>query len=210
MTAMWLLLPSQGALPKLSTASAYASLAFLSTSLVLGPWKVLRNRPNPVSTDLRRDIGIWAALLGLFHAIVGLQVHMGGKFWHYFFFPTKSLHILSLRYDLFGLANFAGLGATFVLLLLLGLSNNLSLRKLGPKRWKALQRWNYVGFALVAAHGVLYQLIEKRRFLFVGLFSGIVLLGGAIQLAGFRKSRTQGSNGIFPDQGSPRVARNSR
>jgi sulfoxide reductase heme-binding subunit YedZ len=191
--------------------SGYAGLAFLGATLVLGPWNVLRNRSNPVSTDFRRDVGIWAGLLGLFHTIVGLQVHMGGNFWLYFFFPPDRPHVLSLRYDPFGFANFTGLGATLVLLLLLGLSNNLSLRRLGSKNWKALQRWNYAGFALVAAHGVVYQLIEKRDLPFVGLFGAMILLAGAMQLAGYRKSRkrkTLGSSEVSPDRVSRRVAIN--
>jgi hypothetical protein len=43
---------------RLSMATAYASLAFLVASLSLGPWNVLCRQPNPVSFDLRRDVGI--------------------------------------------------------------------------------------------------------------------------------------------------------
>lgn len=198
--------PFESQLATLSTASAYAGLALLIVSLSLGPLNILRNRPNPVSTDLRRDVGIWAGLLGLIHTVVGLQVHMGGNFWLYFFFPPDQPHVLSLRYDPFGFANFTGLGATLVLLLLLALSNNLSLRRLGSKNWKALQRWNYAGFALVAAYGALYQLIEKRDLPFVGLFGGMILLAGAMPLAGYRKRKTQGASEVSPERGSRRVA----
>jgi sulfoxide reductase heme-binding subunit YedZ len=176
---------------RLSMAFAYAGLLFLSASLVIGPWNVLRGHPNPVSTDLRRDIGIWTGLLGLAHVVVGLQVHAGGKFWLYFLYPPDPPRFLPLRHDGFGFANFTGLGATLVLTLLLGLSNNHSLRALGTKRWKALQRWNYVSFALVAVHGVAYQLIEKRSLPFVGLFGWIVLVVVTMQLVGFRKVRAR-------------------
>lgn len=83
--------PFESQLATLSTASAYAGLALLIVSLSLGPLNILRNRPNPVSTDLRRDVGIWAGLLGLIHTVVGLQVHMGGNFWLYFFFRLANL-----------------------------------------------------------------------------------------------------------------------
>jgi sulfoxide reductase heme-binding subunit YedZ len=180
---------------RLSMASAYAGLALLSASLVIGPWNVLRHRPNPVSTNLRRDIGIWAGIIGLAHVVVGLQVHMQGKFWLYFLYPPDQAHFLPLRYDPFGVANFTGLGSTVVLILLLGLSNDLSLRVLGTRRWKTLQRWNYAGFALVVVHGVLYQLIEKRQLLFVGLFSIMGLLVVALQVSGFWEIRARAHRG---------------
>jgi sulfoxide reductase heme-binding subunit YedZ len=100
-----------------------------------------------------------------------------------------------LRYDPFGVANFTGLGSTVVLILLLGLSNDLSLRVLGTRRWKTLQRWNYAGFALVVVHGVLYQLIEKRQLLFVGLFSIMGLLVVALQVSGFWEIRARAHRG---------------
>ena len=47
-------------------------------------------------------------------------------------------------------------------LVLLGLSNNLSLRRLGSDRWKRLQGLSIVAFLLTAAHGAFFQLIESR------------------------------------------------
>jgi methionine sulfoxide reductase heme-binding subunit len=188
------------ALAALSTASAYAGLTLLIVSLSLGPLNILRNRPNPVSTDLRRDVGIWAGLLGLLHTILGLQVHMGGKFWLYFLFPPDQRFFSPLRYDAFGLANYMGLIAVIVLIVLLTLSNNFSLRRLGQKRWKKLQRWNYAGFALVAGHGALYQFLEKREVVFVGLFGAIVVIGVAMQLAGYGKRRARESRVMSPDR----------
>ena len=166
-------------------ASAYGSLVLLALSLMIGPWNKLRGRPNPVSGFLRRDIGIWAGVLGITHVIAGLQVHMGGKFWLYFLPPPDAADTFLLRIDPFGLTNYAGLGATLILLLLLSLSNNASLRALGASRWKSLQRWNYAAALLVAAHGTVYQIIEKRTAGFVAAFAAVVLLALAMQLAGF-------------------------
>ena len=81
-------------------ASAYAGLFFLAASLSLGPWNVLRRKPNPVSSDLRRDVGIWAGVLALIHTAVGLTVHLRGRMWMYFF---KGLHPLRLQNTSFGL-----------------------------------------------------------------------------------------------------------
>jgi sulfoxide reductase heme-binding subunit YedZ len=191
MAVVYRLVLSEYALVRLSMASAYVGLAFLCASLMLGPWNVLRHHPNPVSTDFRRDVGIWAGILGLVHVVVGLQVHMGGRFWDYFFDPAQPLSRLRMRFDAFGLANYTGLGVTVVLLVLLSLSNDRSLRWLGTRRWKAIHQCNYVGFALVVAHGALYQVLESRGASFVGLFAAMIVLVSAFQIAGFRRLRSR-------------------
>lgn len=173
----------------LSMASAYASLVLLALSLAIGPWNRLRGLPNPTSGYFRRDVGIWAGVLGLFHVVVGLQVHMGGKFWLYFVPPEDARVVFPLRLDAFGLANHTGLGAALILLMLLVISNDASLRALGKRRWKSLQRWNYLGAALVVAHGIVYEILEKRTKGFVLAGAAIVLLALALQAAGFRAAR---------------------
>ena len=178
---------SRDALFRASMASAYAALGMLGTTLILGPLNVLRDRPNPVSTYLRRDVGIWAALLAFAHVVFGLQVHMSGRFWLYFVYPADQGHFLPARYDLFGLANYTGLVAMLLLALLLTLSNNASLRALGRRRWKGLQRWNYGAFALTALHGIAYQVLERREFLFVAIGSAVLLGVVSLQLAGLRR-----------------------
>jgi len=159
-------------------ASAYAGLFFLAASLWLGPWNLLRRKPNPISSDLRRDVGIWAGLLALLHTAVGLTVHLRGRMWMYF---LKGLHPLRLQDTNFGFANYTGLFAALVFMILVAISNDLSLRRLGVSRWKSLQRWAYVAFALTVAHGILYQLIEKRRLPWVLISGAAVLSAVAIQ-----------------------------
>ena len=172
---------------RLSMGTAYAGLAFLATSLWLGPWNVLNRRPNPVSFDLRRDIGIWAGILALVHTAVGLTVHLRGRMWMYFF---KRLHPLKLQNTQFGFANYVGLGAALLFLMLLAISNDVSLRRLGTRRWKTLQRWTYVALGLTAAHGVAYQLVEKRHLPWVLTFGTLVGAAVAIQTLGWiRKTR---------------------
>lgn len=179
-------LDSASPITRLSLASAYAGLFLLALTLMIGPWNKLRGRANPVSSYLRRDIGIWAGIAGVVHIILGLQVHMDGKFWLYFLPPPDATYRFPLRIDPFGLTNYAGLAAGLMLLMLLALSNNASLRALGGRRWKALQRWNYAVAGLVAAHGAVYQLLEKRALGFVAAFAVVALLALALQFAGFR------------------------
>jgi sulfoxide reductase heme-binding subunit YedZ len=169
-----------------SMATAYAGLIFIAASLWLGPWNVLRRRPNPVSFDLRRDIGIWAGLLALLHTGVGLTVHLRGRMWMYFF---RKLHPLSLQNTLFGFANYTGLIAALLFLMLLVLSNDLSLRTLGTKKWKSLQRWIYLAFGLTVAHGIAYQVVENRHVPWVIVFAVCALAVIVIQLWGFVRAR---------------------
>ncbi|HET9797569.1 MAG TPA: hypothetical protein VFP90_06255, partial [Gemmatimonadaceae bacterium] len=44
---------------RLSMATGYASVALIAWAMLIGPWRVWRGRSAPVSTDLRRDVGIW-------------------------------------------------------------------------------------------------------------------------------------------------------
>jgi sulfoxide reductase heme-binding subunit YedZ len=173
---------------RLSMATAYAGLFFLAVSLWLGPWNVLRRRPNPTSFDLRRDVGIWTGILAILHTVIGLTVHLRGRMWMYFF---KRLHPLRLQDTQFGFANFTGLAAALLFLMLLAISNDLSLRALKTKRWKSLQRWTYVAFVLTAAHGIAYQLIEKRHVPWVLVFALVMAAVAAGQILGFAQVQRQ-------------------
>ncbi|NUQ28778.1 MAG: hypothetical protein HOQ35_09715 [Acidobacteriaceae bacterium] len=183
---------------RLSMATAYASLVFFVASLWLGPWNVLRRRPNPVSFDLRRDIGIWAALLALIHTAVGLTVHLRGRMWMYFF---KRLHPLAIQNTKFGFANFVGLAAAILFLLLLAISNDLSLRSLGVRRWKAIQQWAYVTFGLTIAHGVAYQMIEKRKIPWVVVFACLSVAAVVIQTIGWKMRAGRPTESLKPPTG---------
>jgi len=162
--------------------TAYAGLMFLATSLWLGPWNVLWRKPTPVSFDLRRDIGIWTGILALLHTAIGLTVHLRGRMWMYFF---KRLHPLTLQNTQFGFANYVGLGAVLLFVMLLAISNDVSLRGLGVSRWKSLQRWTYVAFGMTVAHGIAYQLVEKRHLPWVLFFGSLDAAVATIQTFGY-------------------------
>lgn len=171
---------------RLSMATAYASLLFLALCLALGPWNVLNRLPNPVSFDLRRDIGIWAGILALVHTAIGLSVHLRGRMWMYFF---KRLHPLRVQNTRFGVANYLGLSAALLFVMLLMSSNDYSLRVLKTKRWKTLQRWNYVASALTIVHGLLYQLVEKRLMPWVVLYWTVIAAICGFQSAAIMRRR---------------------
>jgi len=181
-------LHSPGVIWRVSMASAYVGGGLLIASLVIGPWYALRGRPNPVSTDVRRDIGIWAGVLGLIHVVAGLLVHMEGRMHLYFLFPPHAATFTRIRYDLFGVANYVGACATVILLMLLALSNDVSLRLLGPRRWKFLQRGNYALIVLIFVHALAYQWLEKRLMPWgLGILAAIAVLG-IIRVLGCRAS----------------------
>ena len=142
-----------------------------------------------VYADLRRDVGIWSALLALAHVATGLAVHMNGQVWRYFFVPREGGGLIPLRLDAFGLANHTGLAATIILALLLAISNDRALRGLGTRRWKSVQRLNYLAAALIVLHGAAYVYMDKRAIGFIVFFLVLVTIAGALQLAGIRHLR---------------------
>jgi len=73
--------------------------------------------------------------------------------------------------------------------MLLAISNDVSLRALGTRNWKSAQRWIYAVLGLTVAHGIAYQLIEKRRLPWVIIFASITIIAGAIQVAGVTRTR---------------------
>jgi sulfoxide reductase heme-binding subunit YedZ len=101
--------------------------------------------------------------------------------WMYFF---RRLHPLALQNTQFGLANFSGLAAALLFFVLLVISNDLSLRTLGTRRWKFLQRWIYAAFLLTVIHGIVYQLVEKRRLPWVVVFAVLTTAVVVVQLSG--------------------------
>jgi methionine sulfoxide reductase heme-binding subunit len=176
-----------------SMATAYASLMCLTVTLGLGPWHALRGRRLPTSSYLRRDFGIWAALLALVHVGFGLFVHMKGNIWLYFFRSSPHRSLPLPRIDPFGATNDLGLAATLVLIALLALSNNWSLWRLGVARWKAWQRSSYWATAAIALHAAIYQLLERRNWPWLvacwAMFTAIAALQWAARRSAAARAR---------------------
>jgi methionine sulfoxide reductase heme-binding subunit len=189
--ALYATRPYSDVLSRASFATAYPAMVLLGATLLIGPLNLLRHRPNPVSIDLRRDLGIWAGILAILHTAIGHCVHLRGRPWLYYVYgPAEHLHRLALRHDLFGFANYSGAFATLIVVALLATSNDFSLPALGTRQWKQLQRWNYAAAALVALHAFGYQGIEKQRPQFVAVVIACVAMTLAMQCKGFRMRRT--------------------
>lgn len=182
--------PYPDVITRLSFATAYPALVLVSASLVIGPIKCLVGAHRAISLDMRRDVGIWAGVLAALHTGIGQCVHLRGRPWLYYVYSAKEMtkHAFPLRHDVFGFANFAGLAASLILLLLLATSNDISLRRLGTSKWKELQRWNYVGFGLIAVHTFAYQEgVESQAWPFLGTAIVAIVFALILQLLGLAK-----------------------
>jgi methionine sulfoxide reductase heme-binding subunit len=188
-SALYFTRPYRDVLSRASFATAYPALLLLALTLLLGPWKLLRNQRQPVSDDLRRDIGIWAGILGILHAIVGQCVHLRGRPWLYYVYERRSKHVFPLRHDLFGAANHTGAIATLLLIALLATSSDYALRAMGTPGWKKLQRWNYAIFGLTVIHAFGYQSIEKQKLPFVTIIAITTVATIALQAIGYWRRR---------------------
>jgi sulfoxide reductase heme-binding subunit YedZ len=167
----------------------YLSLLLLSVTLLIGPFNLLRQRRNPVNIDLRRDIGIWAGITGCLHVLLVMRGSLRANQFLLYFLRRGCCGYTPLL-SVYGLSNDTGLFATIFLLLLLALSNTLTLRLLKGKRWKWLQRSTYLLALLALAHTFGFQYLNLRGPLWIGLvivLSGVVLVcqgcGIALMLA---------------------------
>jgi sulfoxide reductase heme-binding subunit YedZ len=187
--ALYLTRPFADVITRLSFSSAYPALGLIAATLLIGPLKLWSGERLAVSIDLRRDIGIWAGLAGTFHAVIGQCVHLRGRPWLYYVYENwRRRHVQPFRHDMFGLANYTGLAAALILLLLLATSNDASLRKLGTPGWKQLQRWNYAVFGLTAIHTFAYQMgIESPHIPFIGLAVAAIATTLVLQWIGYRR-----------------------
>ena len=165
-------LPGGKGFELLIIALGYLSLLLIGVTLLIGPLHLLRVRRNPVNIDLRRDVGIWAAITGCLHVLLVLRGRIGNSEVLLYFLRRGCCGYTPLL-TVYGLSNDAGLFATLLLLLLLMLSNTLSLRLLKGKRWKLLQRLTYLLIVLAVAHTIGFQYLNVRGPVFTW---GVVLL----------------------------------
>jgi sulfoxide reductase heme-binding subunit YedZ len=159
----------------ITQTSGYISLVILAVSLIIGSLNLLLKYKNPISTYLRRDIGISGGILAVVHSITGLFVHLRGKMWLYFLNDAKHVRI-----DNFGLANYTGLIAALIIILLLITSNDYFLKKLNPQKWKNVQRLSYLMFILIAMHCYFYRIGKDNLNIFfwfyIPLFTTVLIL----------------------------------
>jgi sulfoxide reductase heme-binding subunit YedZ len=186
--------PSHGmfSISQLASPTGDVALVLLAFTLLIGPANLLLRRRNPINSYLRRDVGTWTAILSVVHVIVGFQGHSGGVFGFVDYFVADGRPLINS----FGLGNWTGLAATVIVVGLLVISTDRSLRDLRAKGWKDLQRLNYALFALVVMHAVFYGALRRMTSPFTALllFTVIaVVLGQAVGIWLWRRRRSRRS-----------------
>jgi len=106
----------------------------------------------------------------------------------------------------FGLGNWTGLAALVIVVGLLALSTDGSLRELKARRWKNLQRLNYALFVLVVLHAFFYGALLRTTSPFTLLLFFTVLAVFVGQAAGIWLWRQRNSR----HTARQRTERNSR
>jgi methionine sulfoxide reductase heme-binding subunit len=183
---------NRDAITFITQATGFISIIILTISLIIGSLNLILKYKNPISTYLRRDISIVGGVLAVIHSITGLFVHLRGKNWQYFF--TKSDQGYAIRLDNFGLANYSGLISTLIIILLLIISNDYSLKKLNPVRWKNIQRLSYLMFILVLVHCYFYRIGKQNLSLFYSFYIPLILVVLTFQMVGVKIKLTQKNN----------------
>jgi sulfoxide reductase heme-binding subunit YedZ len=155
--------------------TGYVALALVGLTLLIGPVNLLLRRRRPASTYqpvqgvphkppihqlLRRDVGTWAAVASVVHAILGFQAHGGGGMGSVLDFFVANGRPLTSG---FGMGNWTGLAALAIVVGLLAISTDRSMRELKARRWKNLQRLNYGLFVLVVLHAFFYGALPSTR-----------------------------------------------
>jgi sulfoxide reductase heme-binding subunit YedZ len=174
-----------------TVATGYVGLGLLAATLLLGPANLLLGRRNPVSTYLRRDVGIWTAAFSLVHVLAAVVIHTS----HGRGFVVSFLHFFvaedgSLLTNSFGWGNWTGLAATIIAVALLVTSNDAALRTLKAGPWKWLQRFNYALIALVVLHAFFYGAFLRMNSPFTQLLvlcTVLVIAGQALGMWLFRQ-----------------------
>lgn len=177
---LYLTRPYEDVITRLSFSSAWPGLVLIAFTLLIGPFKQIWGRNTAISQDFRRDVGIWAGIVSVFHAGIGQCVHLRWRPWLYYIYEKwQEKHVQPFRHDVFGLANFTGLAAALLLVALLATSNDASLRALGTPGWKSLQRWNYAVFALLIVHTLAYQVGIERP---IGALISLAVMSAVVTL----------------------------
>jgi methionine sulfoxide reductase heme-binding subunit len=176
---------------RLTVASGYIAVVLLALTLLTGPANLVLRRRTPVSMYFRRDVGLAATAMSLAHVVFGFLVGHADGILGYFLEAGDRTKILT---NAFGLANWAGLAATLIVVGLAAISSDAALRRLKAKRWKRLQRLNYLLFGLVIVHAVLYGALWRKTSPYTWLLvvsTVMVLAGQAIGVRLWRRRRAK-------------------
>jgi DMSO/TMAO reductase YedYZ heme-binding membrane subunit len=173
----WVAGMPDAAINRLSTASAWLCFAYMCTALFVGPFFRIRYKKNVVNIYLRRDLGIWTALVGLFHLVVGTMESMNDEYMMRHVDEAMRAPAPMIREMLFSWGSSIGFIVGVIFVGLLAISSDQAIRVLGIKWWKRLQKSSYLAFGLLLVHALAFQVIESRNRV---LIAGFMLAGFGI------------------------------
>jgi DMSO/TMAO reductase YedYZ heme-binding membrane subunit len=175
---------------QLSFATAWICLIYMGIALSIGPLMARSRDTVPLNIYLRRDVGIWCALAGLAHFFLGVDQSMNQVYLARFVTSEGGLVTATVADQLFTWGSIIGLVAAVVILVPFCLSSDFMLRRLGPTRWKSLQKTAIWAFALTLVHGLAFQLLESRSVVLIALLLAACL---AVMLLRFRTRSSAGN-----------------
>jgi len=190
--------PAENVIDRVSLLTAWQFLLLLAVVLLIGPVRLLRRGRVRANMYLRRDLGIWAGITGLMHLFAGIGESMTPGYMVEFVNVATGEVGATLRLQLFTWGTIVGLVVGVMALLLLILSNDAAIRRLGVRWWKGLHRVSYALFALTAGHAIAFQVLESRVRWAMIVTVLLICMVVAIQLVGVaavrrRRQRRRGA-----------------
>ncbi len=185
--------PAAAVADQLSIVSAYLCLFLLGVALLIGPFHAIRKGKPLAHSYIRRDIGVWAALNGLLHFYLANILSMNYEYLGIYVENATAPPSVAMRSDLYNWGTILGYVVAVLFIVLLALSNDWIVRKIGLKWWKRLQRVSYFGFIFTCAHAFAFQILESREALWVCvvlLVTVLVFVGQSFGIAAIKKWRT--------------------
>ena len=170
---------------RLSIVSAYFCLLLLGLALLIGPANVLRSGRLVVNSYIRRDTGIWAATTGLLHFYLANVLSMNYEYLGTYVENAVQLPTAAVRSTLYNSGTISGYIIAVLFIVLLALSSDWMVRKVGLKWWKRIQRLSYLAFILTCIHAFEFQVLEARPLLWVLVVAAITGVTFAGQCLGF-------------------------
>ena len=165
-----------GALDRMSFVSAYQCLLLLGAALLIGPIKAWDSGFPVGNSHTRRDVGIWAGITGMLHFFLANVLSMNYSYLEFFVDNATRPPSAEVRSQLYTTGTITGYVVALLFLILMALSNDIWVRKIGMRWWKRLQRMSYLVFGLTVAHAFLFQILESRSRRWI-LGVGLVTIG---------------------------------
>jgi len=175
----------EAAADRLSIVSAYLCLLLLGLALLIGPASVLRSGRLVVNSYIRRDTGVWAAANGLLHFYLANVLSMNYEYLGAYVENAGQLPTSAVRSTLYNSGTISGYVIALLFIVLLLLSSDWMVRKVGLKWWKRIQRFSYLSFILTCIHAFEFQVLEARPLFWVVVVAAVAIVTVAMQCMGF-------------------------